>query len=247
VGRLSDRVAVVTGAARGLGAAIAVRLAADGADVSIIDVAPAERVVEQIVLGGGRANSVRCDVTDEDEVASALAQAARSDVIDILVNNAGVLQGSTPLVEQERTDFERFLAVNAVGYFVVTKAAHTYLRRSGHPRVINVASRTFLMGNPGNGAYVASKGAVLGLTRVFARELGADGVTVNAVMPGMVPTGGTMEHHEAADFERAMMNQAIKRQVRPEDLAHLVAFLAGDEAAMITGQSIICDGGGFLH
>jgi NAD(P)-dependent dehydrogenase (short-subunit alcohol dehydrogenase family) len=247
VGRLSDRVAVVTGGARGLGAAIAARLAADGAELCILDVAPADSIIDEIARAGGRASALHCDVTDEAQVASALAEAARSEVIDILVNNAGLLQGSTALVEQERADFERYLTVNAVGYFIVTKAAYPHLRRSGHARVINVASRTFFMGNPGNGAYVASKGAVIGLTRVFARELGADGITVNAVMPGMVPTGGTRPHHEDADFERVMMHQAIKRQVMPEDLAHLVAFLASSEAAMITGQSIICDGGGFLH
>ncbi|HEY7926642.1 MAG: SDR family NAD(P)-dependent oxidoreductase [Candidatus Dormibacteria bacterium] len=247
MGRLSDRTAVVTGAARGLGAAIAVRLAADGAGVVILDTAPAHAVVDEITGAGGRAAAVVCDVTDETRVTDALAAAAPAGVIDILVNNAGLLPGSTPLAEQERADFERYLTVNAVGYFIVTKAACQYLRRSDQPRVINVASRTFFMGNPGSGAYVASKGAVYGLTRVFARELGADGITVNAVMPGMVPTDGTRAHHEDADFERVMMNQAIKRQVMPADLANLVAFLAGDEAAMITGQSIICDGGGFLH
>jgi len=113
--------------------------------------------------------------------------------------------------------------------------------------VVNVASRTFFTGSPGQLAYVASKGAVLGMTRVLARELGEHGVTVNAVLPGQVATPGTEQHNDEAAFDRTMAQQAIRRRVQPDDLAGLVAFLAGPDARMITGQTIVCDGGGYLH
>ena len=110
-----------------------------------------------------------------------------------------------------------------------------------------VASRTYFLANPGQMAYVASKGAVMGMTRVLAKEMGEQGIPVNAVMPGMVATPGTTEHSQEEAFNRVMGNQAIKKRVTPEHLAALIAFLASDDAELITGQMILCDGGGYLH
>jgi NAD(P)-dependent dehydrogenase (short-subunit alcohol dehydrogenase family) len=129
----------------------------------------------------------------------------------------------------------------------VTKAIYPLIKRSQTPRVINVASRTYFLANPGQMAYVASKGAVMGFTRVLAKELGEEGIPINAVMPGMVATPGTLEHSQEEAFNRVMNNQAIKKRVLPEHLAGLIAFLASDDAEMITGQMILCDGGGYLH
>ena len=140
----------------------------------------------------------------------------------------------------------RYVQTNFMGYFLVTKAMYPLIKKSKTPRVINVASRTYFLANPGQMAYVASKGAVLGFTRVLARELGDDGISVNAVMPGMVATPGTLEHSQEEAFNRVMNNQAIKKRVLPEHLAALIAFLASDDAEMITGQTILCDGGGYL-
>jgi len=139
-----------------------------------------------------------------------------------------------------------YVQTNFMGYFLVTKAMYPLIKKSKTPRVINVASRTYFLANPGRMAYVASKGAVLGFTRVLAKELREDGIPLNAVMPGMVATPGTLEHSQEEAFNRVMNNQAIKKRVYPEHLAALIAFLASDDAEMITGQTILCESGGYL-
>jgi NAD(P)-dependent dehydrogenase (short-subunit alcohol dehydrogenase family) len=134
-----------------------------------------------------------------------------------------------------------------MGYFLTTKAMYPLLKKSQAGRVINVASRTFFLANPGQMAYVAAKGAVWGMTRVLAKELGEENITVNAVAPGMIATPGTEAHSKEDAFDRVMQNQAIKKRGKPEHLANLIAFLASDEAEMITGQFMLADGGGYLH
>lgn len=247
-GRLDGRVAVLSGAAAGLGRAAAIRLANEGAAIEILDIKDASPVVEEIDAGGGNAHSILCDVTDEDQVNRAAQEIeTRHGRVDILVNNAGILSGRKPWHTLTKDEVNRYVQINYIGYFLVTKAMYPLLKNSKTPRVIMVASRTYFLANPGQMAYVASKGAVMGMTRVLAKELGDDGIPVNAVMPGMVATPGTMEHSQEEAFNRVMNNQAIKRRVQPEHLAGLIAFLASDDAEMITGQMIICDGGGYLH
>ncbi len=248
MGRLKDRIAVVSGAAAGIGKAVAVRLAAEGAIVEILDVRNATETVNEILAAGGAAYSEICDVTSEEQIAKAAqAIASRHDRVDILVNNAGILSGRTPWHELSYEEVNRFAQVNYIGYFLVSKAIYPLLKKSQCERVINVASRTYFLANPGQMAYVAAKGAVMGFTRVLARELGDDNITVNAVAPGMIATEGTMEHSNEEAFDRVMMNQAIKKRGKPEHLAGLIAFLASDDAELITGQMILCDGGGYLH
>jgi 3-oxoacyl-[acyl-carrier protein] reductase len=246
--RLKDRVAIVTGAAAGIGRAAAVRLAKEGATVEILDLKDAKDVCDEIRSAGGKADSTICDVTDEDQVQKAVAAiGARHGRVDILVNNAGILSGRQPWHTLSREEVNRFVQINYIGYFLVAKAVYPLLRKSTAGRVINVASRTFYLANPGQMAYVASKGAVMGMTRVLARELGEEGITVNAVAPGMVATEGTRAHSPEEAFDRVMMNQAIKKRVQPEHLAALIAFVASDDAELITGQWLLCDGGGYLH
>jgi 3-oxoacyl-[acyl-carrier protein] reductase len=249
MGRLDGRVAVVSGAASGIGRAIALRLAADGAQLAAVDVRDQSETMDLIRSGGGVAEAWACDVTDEGQVASAFdGIAGRFDHVDVLVNNAGILSGRKPWHEHTKADVERFINVNYVGYFLVTKAAYPLLKKSTIPaRIVNVASRTFFSAPPGQMAYIASKGAVIGMTRVLARELGEEGITVNAVMPGQVATPGTMEFTSEEVFNRTMEQQAIKLRGQPEDLANLVAFVVSDDARLITGQTIIADGGGFMH
>jgi NAD(P)-dependent dehydrogenase (short-subunit alcohol dehydrogenase family) len=163
------------------------------------------------------------------------------------VNNAGILSGRKPWHTLTYEEVNRYVQVNYLGYFLVTKAFYPLIKASATPRVIMVASRTYFLANPGQMAYVASKGAVMGMTRVLAKEMGEDGIPVNAVMPGMVATPGTTEHSQEEAFNRVMGNQAIKKRVLPEHLAALIAFLASDDAELITGQMILCDGGGYLH
>jgi 3-oxoacyl-[acyl-carrier protein] reductase len=246
--RLKDRVAVISGAATGLGRAAARRLAAEGAQVEILDIKDASETVNEIRAAGGEANAQLCDVTNLEQIAQAVQVIEqRHDRVDILVNNAGILSGRTPWHQLTYEEMNRFVQINYLGYFNVSKAVYPLLKQSRHGRVINVASRTYFLANPGQMAYVAAKGAVMGMTRVMAKELGDEGITVNAVAPGMVATPGTMAHSNEDAFNRVMMNQAIKKRVTPEHLAALIAFLASDDAEMITGQMILCDGGGYLH
>ena len=246
--RLQGRVAVVTGAAAGLGKAAAIRLAQEGAKIEILDLNDAAPACDEIRKAGGAAESTICDCTEEDQIAHAVeAIDKRHGVVDILVNNAGILSGRKPWHTLTKEEVNRFIQVNYVGYFLVTKAMYPLIKKSKTPRIVMVASRTYFLANPGQMAYVASKGAVMGMTRVLAKELGDDGIPINAVMPGMVATPGTMANSQEEAFNRVMNNQAIKRRVQPEHLAGVIAFLASDDAEMITGQTIICDGGGYLH
>jgi NAD(P)-dependent dehydrogenase (short-subunit alcohol dehydrogenase family) len=249
MGRLDDRVAVVSGAASGIGRAIAARLADDGAQLALIDLKDQAETVALVRGKGAAVEAWACDVTDEGQVSRAFdAIGSRFGRIDVLVNNAGILSDRKPWHEHTKADVERFINVNYVGYFLVTKAAYPLLQKSTVPaRVVNVASRTFFSAPPGQMAYIASKGAVIGMTRVLARELGEEGITVNAVMPGQVATPGTMEFTSEEVFNRTMQAQAVKQRGQPEDLANLVAFVASDDARLITGQTIIVDGGGFMH
>jgi len=246
--RLSNRIAVITGAAAGLGKAAALRLAREGAIIEILDLKDASEAVAEIEAAGGKAYSTICDCADEGQIATAAAGIeARHGYIDILVNNAGILTGRKPWHTLTREEVARYVDVNYIGYFLVTKAFYPLIKKSKTPRVIMVASRTYFLANPGQMSYVASKGAVMGMTRVLAKEMGEDGIPVNAVMPGMVATPGTTEHSQEEAFNRVMGNQAIKKRVQPEHLAGLIAFLASDDGELITGQMILCDGGGYLH
>jgi NAD(P)-dependent dehydrogenase (short-subunit alcohol dehydrogenase family) len=246
--RLKDRIAVVSGAATGIGKAAAVRLAAEGASVEVLDIREASETVGEIRAAGGVANAELCDVTSESQIARAIAAIeSRHGRVDILVNNAGILSGRTPWHELPYEEVNRFIQVNYIGYFLVSKAIYPLLKKSPYGRLINVASRTYFLANPGQMAYVAAKGAVMGMTRVMAKEMGDDNITVNAVAPGMIATEGTMTHSNEEAFNRVMQNQAIKKRGKPEHLAALIAFLASDDAELITGQMILCDGGGYLH
>ena len=167
--RLKDRIAVVSGAAAGLGRAAAVRLAAEGAKIEILDVKNASEVCEEIRASGGVAYSSICDVTDEAQIAEAVGGVGRRHGrVDILVNNAGILSGRTPWHQLTYDEINRFVQINYVGYFLVSKAVYPLLKKSQCGRVINVASRTYFLANPGQMAYVAAKGAVMGMTRVMA-------------------------------------------------------------------------------
>ena len=246
--RLNGRVAVVSGAAGGIGRAAAIRLAAEGAKIEVLDIKDASAVVEEIRSAGAEAFAHLCDVTNEKQIAAAVqAMDKRHGLVDILVNNAGLLSGRTPWHQLTYEEMNRFVQVNYLGYFNVSKAVYPLIKKSKCGRIINVASRTYFLANPGQMAYVAAKGAVMGMTRVMAKELGEEGITVNAVAPGMVATPGTEAHSNEEAFNRVMMNQAIKKRVTPEHFAALIAFIASDDAEMITGQMILCDGGGYLH
>ncbi|GER23241.1 pyridoxal 4-dehydrogenase [Zafaria cholistanensis] len=245
-GRLAGTAAVVTGAAGGLGRAIAERLAAEGSAVAVLDIKAPWWSGPDSPEGIG---AWHCDVTNTEEIRDVVDQVAQAHGgIDILVNAAGLLSGRASLLETTPEDLQRYFSVNAAGALSMVQACHPYLKASRHRgRIINVASRTFFTGSPGQLAYVASKGALIGMTRVMARELGPDRITANAVMPAQVATPGTLAHSSDDAFAATMAQQAIQEFVTPEHFAGLVAYLASPDGALVTGQSLVCDGGGLLH
>jgi NAD(P)-dependent dehydrogenase (short-subunit alcohol dehydrogenase family) len=248
MGRFDGRIAVVSGGASGIGRATALRLASEGARIEILDRQEAAETCCAIADAGGVGTGTRCDVTDDDQIADAVeAIGQRQGRVDILVNNAGILIDRRPWHTRSRQELESFLQVNYVGLYALTRAVYPLLQRSACGRIVMMASRTALVGNAEMAGYVESKAAVMALTKVLARELGPEGITVNAVAPGMIDTPGTRVHSDGAMFERARALQILRQRVTPEHVAAVVAFLASDDAAVITGQTIVCDGGGFLH
>jgi NAD(P)-dependent dehydrogenase (short-subunit alcohol dehydrogenase family) len=238
------KVALVTGAAAGIGQAYAVRLAADGASVIAADIADAGETVARIADGGGRATALQCDVSDEASVAAMGAQAADFGAVDILVNNAGIYP-FVGFAEMTFADWRRVMSVNLDSVFLVTKQFLPGMRSRGWGRVICVSSGMFHNGTPGAAHYVVSKAGVVGFVRSVASEVGEDGVTVNAVAPGLVRSAGTSKgyHDSAGLFEKVASVQSIKRTQMPDDLDGVVSFLASDDARFITGQTLVVDGG----
>jgi NAD(P)-dependent dehydrogenase (short-subunit alcohol dehydrogenase family) len=246
--RLSGKVALVTGASRGIGEAIARRFAHEGARVVLAarDGDAIERHAASLRAEGCDAAAVRCDVTDAASVARAIeAAAASTGSIDILVNNAG-LGGFTPLAEPDDALWDAILATNLTAVFRVIRAAAPRLSAGG--RIINLSSVLGRFGVPGFSAYCASKTGVIGLTRALALELAPRQVTVNAICPGWVETEMAREGFvrfgsvEAGRKAAAAM-APLKRVLEPEEIAGLAAYLASEDARSVTGQAIVADGG----
>lgn len=239
----APRVALITGAATGLGQAFGQRLAQDGCDIVLADVDDAKDTVAQVEQAGRRALAVQCDVTDEDAVAR-LAQAATDTFgqVDIVVSNAGIYPNAD-LADLTLAQWRRVFAVNVEGAFLITRAFLPSMRTRGWGRVVFTASVSFHAGSPGFPHYVASKGALIGFMHALATEASNDGVTVNAIAPSIVRTTGTTREaaEEAFDFTRDM--QAIRRTQQPADVVGALSFLVSDDAAFVTGQTLVVDGG----
>jgi len=241
----TDRVALVTGGSRGIGRAIALRLAQGGAKVVVnyrSNQEAAEEVVAQIKAGGGEAVAVQADVSRVDE-AQALIDAAKKafDRIDILVNNAGTTR-DTLLMRMSEDDWDVVIDTNLKGTFNCIKAASRQMMRQRYGRIVNVASVAGISGNAGQANYASAKAGIIGLTKTAAKELGGRQITCNAIAPGLVPTDLT------ADLPQDMVNQAIERTPlgrtgTVEDMAAAVAYLASEEAGFVTGQVLAVDGG----
>jgi len=239
--RLQDKVCVVTGAARGIGAAIARRFAVEGARVLIADIdAPAAKATAQgIAAGGGHARAIALDVTDEDAVGRAFADAVATEgSIDVLVNNAGVVDRAD-FLDVTVAAFRRVLEVNLIGTLICGQAAARVMVGRGG-RIINLASISGQRAGSGRAAYGASKAAIINLTRVMALELGRHGVLVNAIAPGPTDVGRrNTPEQQRATFER----MAIGRFADPAEIAAAAVFLASDECSMTTGHVLNVDGG----
>lgn len=240
---LTGKVALIQGGSRGIGAAIAERLAHEGAAVAFTYVSSADKAAELvrgIEAAGGRALAIKADSADADAVRGAVSQTlSHFGRIDILVNNAGVL-AIAPIEDFSLEDFDRTLAVNVRSVFVASQEAARHMTEGG--RIITIGSTNAdRMPFAGGSVYAMSKSAIVGLTRGMARDLGPRGITVNNVQPGPVDTDMNPENGDFAATMKGLM--AIERYGRAEEIAAFVAYLAGPEAGYVTGASLSIDGG----
>ncbi len=242
---LEDRVAVITGAAGGLGSAIARAFLDAGCRVALADT-DASRLneVAASLSAPHRIAALMCDVSDRGAVTDMVTLVMeRFHALDIVVNNAGIYPRRAWL-EIEEAEWDRVMAVNLKGYFLVAQASFDGLQASKAGRIINVGSLTFEVGFDHLLHYVSSKGAVVGFTRALARELGPFGITVNTISPGAFPTDAEKIHPDLEAYERFILDQqALKRRGKAEDVASVALFLAGDGASFVTGQTIGVNGG----
>src|SRR5438132_8171952 len=238
--KLQDRVAIVTGAAQGIGKAVADKLAAEGAKVVAVDVngEGAERTATGV---GGTA--VQADISSPEDVQRMVDETvSRHGKVDVLANVAAIVP-FTAWDDITFDDWRRIMSVNLDGLFLTMKAVEKPMRDAGYGRIVNVASNVVLAGTPNLAHYVASKGGVFSFTRALARELGKYGITANSVAPGLTASEGVLASPHAEAFDFVQMLQAIPRRAVPADIAPTVAFLASEEARWVTGQMLVVDGG----
>ena len=242
---LDGKTALVTGASRGIGRAVALCLAAEGARVAINyagNVKAAEEVKAAIEAAGGTAILCRADVADSAAVEAMVADVAKEfGAIDILVNNAGITR-DTLLMRMKDEDFAKVLDTNLKGVFYCTKAVAKLMMKKRAGRIVNMASVVGLVGNAGQTNYAAAKAGVIGFSKSVAKELASRGITVNVVAPGFIGTDMTADLPESVK-EKALSDIPLGRAGQPEDVANAVLFLASDQASYITGQVVHVDGG----
>jgi len=246
--KLKGKVAIVTGAGSGIGKALARRLAADGASVVIADIQKFDLAAAEIAKAtGARTLGLQVDVSSEDDVARMAAETVKAfGRIDVLVNNAAIFSTLKlkPFEEIGVAEWRKVMDVNIMGVALCCRACVPHMRKGGYGRIINLASGAPIKGVPLFLHYISSKGAVIAMTRGLARELGKDGITVNSLAPGF-----TLSETVAKDpahvqqGERTRLTRAIPRDETPEDLVGAVSFLASADAAFITGQTLVVDGG----
>lgn len=248
--RLEGRTAIVTGAARGMGRAVAIRLAAEGANVVVNDLMDAgvAAVVAEIEAAGGRGMAAVADVVDYTQVQAMVdAAVARFGAVDILVNNAGILRSTKPLETIPEDEWDLMMAVNVKGVFNCTRAVLPLMKARRSGKILNVSSSAGRCVSTFGGAhYTVSKAAVLGLTRATASECARYGINVNATAPGSMDTEMVRELAPRDVIERATTSCPLGRLGTPEDEANLVAFLVSDEASYITGACVDLNGGDLM-
>jgi 3-oxoacyl-[acyl-carrier protein] reductase len=242
---LSGKVALVTGASRGIGAAVALKLASAGAAVAVNyagSASAAQDVVDRITAAGGRAVALQADVGDS-EAAAGLVESVLSELggLDVVVNNAGITRDGL-LMRMSDEDWSAVIATNLTGVFNVTRSASRHLMKQRSGSIVNITSVVGLVGNAGQVNYSAAKAGVVGLTKSVARELASRGVRANAIAPGFIETDMTAELSES--IRSSTVDQiALGRFGAADDVANAVAFLASDDASYITGQTLAVDGG----
>jgi len=244
---LSGKVIVITGAGRGLGRAMAERCAAEGARVAVLgrDARRGQAAADALTGGGGEALFVQADITHAGAMESAAQKIyERWGSIDGLVNNAALATGlgGQPFEKITEDEWDRVMSINVKGTWLACRATAPYLRAAGHGKIVNITSDVALWGGDLFLHYVASKGAVVSMTRALARELGPDNVTVNAVAPGLTPTEAT-EGVSQRRRDQYSMGQILKREPVPGDIVGAVAFLLSEDSDFMTGQVLVVDGG----
>lgn len=242
---LTDKIALVTGASRGIGSAIAKKLAENGAYVYVNyngSKEKADAVVTEITRSGGKAETVQCSVSDYNACKDMIdAIIKKSGRLDILVNNAGITRDNL-LMKMSEEDYDKVLDTNLKGTFNTIRHASRYLLKQRSGRIVNISSVSGVLGNAGQANYSASKAGVIGLTKSAARELASRGINVNAIAPGYVDTEMTSALSDKVK-EQLIEQIPLKRVAAPEDIANAVLFLASDAASYITGQILSVDGG----
>ncbi len=247
--RLKDKVAIVTGAAQGIGAAYARGLAREGAAVAIVDILDPTAVAKEIVGNDGRALPLVVDVSDEKQTRDMAQKVAETfGHIDILVNNAAVYGTIVrkPFEEITVEEWDKIMAVNVRGIFLCVKAVAPYMKARKRGKIVNVTSSTFFKGNENFLHYVSSKGAVVAMTRSLARELGDYNINVNAIAPGQTMSEANMKRGEETDA-RSLQIRLLKRRLLPEDLVGTAIYLSSSDSDMMTGQVLLVDGGTAFH
>jgi 3-oxoacyl-[acyl-carrier protein] reductase len=249
--RFTGTTIIITGAAGGLGSAMAAAFAAEGGRVALVDLpaSPGARVADQInqASPAGSAFFVRCDLADLDGASEAIGGVAAAGGACVLVNNAAIYP-SKPVGEYSITEWQGVQRVNVDAAFVCAQAVLPAMRAAGTGRIVNVSSITFFGGLARLVPYVTSKGALVGLTRALARECGPDGITVNAVAPGAFPTAAEEIHPDREGYTAYVLDQqAVKRRGVPADVASAVLFFCAPESSFITGQLLCVDGGWVMH
>jgi len=246
--RLKDKVAIVTGAARGLGRTFSMALAREGAKIMAIDIADLEDTVKEIRYPGGMAEGLQADVSIEEDTLKIGEETIKCfGRIDILVNNAAIIYGLVrkPFYEIDPKEWDKVMAVNVKGPWLCTRAIFPYMKQQGKGKIINLSSETFFTGSHGFVHYVASKGGVVGLTRALAVELGPYNININAVAPGFTDTEASRSITDVTKYD--VSRTPLNRLQQPKDLVGAVIFLASDESDFITGQTLLVDGGRVMH
>lgn len=249
--RLKGRVAIVTGGAKGLGRAFALKLAEEGARVMVVtrkDMANLEKTVQQIKDLGGEAALFQADVARETDMLN-MAEATNKAFgrIDVLINNAAIYDGikRKPFYEIDPDEWDLVMTVNVKGAFLAARAVFPYMKAQGYGKIVNLSSEVFYTGSNGFAHYVASKGGIIGLTRALAVELGPHNICINCVAPGFTDTEASRGLADVTKYDTS--KTPLRRLERPEDLTGAALFLASPESDFVTGQTILVDGGRAMH
>jgi NAD(P)-dependent dehydrogenase (short-subunit alcohol dehydrogenase family) len=249
--RLKDKVAIVTGGAKGLGRAFAVQMAAEGARVMVVtrkDLDNLKETVRRIEDLGGQATSFQADVSKEADTLAMAEEALKAfGRIDILVNNAAVYGGITrkPFYEIDPAEWDLVMAVNVKGAFLTARAVFPSMKKQGYGKIVNLASEVFFTGSHGFAHYVSSKGGIIGLTRALAVELGPYNICINCVAPGFTDTEASRGLGDVNKYDTS--KTPLRRLEKPEDLTGAAVFLASAESDFMTGQTLLVDGGRAMH